>query len=87
MMVEELESVRSHITILDHLLICRLCTHDKFIPYRTVSNVEEPGVGVLSIGYSAVCDRCGCVTEFGDPSHPSEDGMDYIWALKQTIVQ
>ncbi|PIC83433.1 hypothetical protein [Sporosarcina sp. P1] len=85
-MVEELESVRSRITILEHPLICRLCTYDEFIPYRSISNAEDPGIGVLSIGYCAVCIQCGCVTDFGDPSHPSEDGLDYIWAFKQTIV-
>lgn len=85
-MIEELECVKSRITILEHSLICRFCTHDEFIPYRSFSNVEDPGIGVLSIGYSAVCIQCGCVTKFGDPSGPSTDGLDYIWAFKQITL-
>ena len=85
-MVVELESVRSRIIILEHPLICRFCTHDEFIPYCSFSNVEDPGISVLSIGYSAVCVTCGCVTEFSDPSGPSEDGVDYIWAFSQTVL-
>lgn len=85
-MIEELECTKSQVTILGHPLICRFCTHDEFIPYHTFSNVEDPGIGVFHVGYSAVCVHCGIVTEFGDPSGPSKDGMDYVWAFEQTIV-
>ncbi len=85
-MVEDLSCKKSKITILGRPLICKFCMHNVFIPYSTYVNVEDPGIKVYYLNYSAVCMQCGCVTQFGDPSGPSIDGTDYIWALEQAVL-
>lgn len=85
-MVDYLISKESRITIFMRPLICHFCEHDVLIPYSTYSNVEDPGILVFYQGYTATCMLCGCVTEFGDPSRPTKDGSDYLWALDQFLI-
>ncbi|WP_153730770.1 hypothetical protein [Sporosarcina obsidiansis] len=85
-MVEDLSCEESRIWILGKPVICNFCEHDVFTPFETYKNVEEPGIEVYFVNYTAVCMRCGCATQFNDPSHPSADGTDYIWAFDQTLL-
>ncbi|EGQ21753.1 hypothetical protein [Sporosarcina newyorkensis] len=83
-MAEELSCDESQIWILGQPLICRFCGHDVFMPYQTYRNVEEPGIDVYFMNYTAVCMECGYGTQFSDPSHFNPDGV-YIWAFEQAL--
>lgn len=85
-MVEDLYRGESRIAIFKRPLLCRFCKHDVFIPYTTYSNVENPGIQVYYVKYTAVCMHCGCVTQFSDPSRPDPETNNYIWALDQTLL-
>ncbi|MEK4025269.1 hypothetical protein [Sporosarcina sp. FSL W7-1283] len=85
-MVDELICDESRVWILGQPLICRFCANDVFLPYHTYKNVEKPGIDVFFVDYTAICLKCGCATQFGDPSGPSPDGTDYIWALEQVLL-
>jgi hypothetical protein len=84
-MVEDLRCEESQITILNLPLNCRFCEHDVFIPYTTYRNVENPGIDVFHVNYTAVCTHCGGVTQFVDPSYVNREGV-YVWAFEQTLL-
>lgn len=84
--VEDLRPQKSRITIFDEPVICRFCSHDVFIPYEVFVNVEQPGVGVRHVRYIAICQHCGQVKHFGDPSHYDAEKNNYIWALNQYLI-
>ena len=84
-MVEDLRCEESQITILNRSLICHFCEQDVFIPYTTYRSVENPGIDVLHVNYTAICTHCGGVTQFGDPSYVNQEGV-YVWAFDQTLL-
>lgn len=49
-------------------------------------NVEQPGIGVRHVRYTAICQNCGLAKQFGDPSHYDNEKGDYIWALNQYLI-
>ncbi|MEK4285198.1 hypothetical protein [Ureibacillus sp. FSL K6-0165] len=83
---ESLRPLKSRITIFDEPIICSFCTYDVFIPYEVYVNVEEPGIGVYHVRYSAICQHCGQAKIFSDPSHFDEKTKNYIWALNQYLL-
>lgn len=85
-MDETLRPQKSRITIYDEPVICSFCSHDVYIPYEVIVNVEQPGVGVRHVSYTAICQYCGLAKHFGDPSHYDTEKEDYIWALNQYLI-
>ena len=83
---ESLRPQKSRITIFDEPVICSFCSHDVFIPYEVIVNVEQPGIGVRHVRYIAICQHCGQAKHFGDPSHYDAEKDDYIWALNQYLI-
>lgn len=47
--------------------------------------MENPGIDVFHVNYTAVCTHCGGVTQFGDPSYFNREGV-YVWAFDQTLL-
>ncbi|SES45498.1 hypothetical protein [Psychrobacillus sp. OK032] len=85
-MDESLRPQKSRITIYDEPVICSFCSHDVYIPHEVIVNVEQPGVGVRHVRYTAICQYCGQAKHFGDPSHYDTEKEDYIWALNQYLI-
>ncbi|WP_431029845.1 hypothetical protein [Lysinibacillus sp. LZ02] len=85
-MDESLLPQKSRITIFNKLVICRFCSNDVFIPYEVIVNVEQPGIGVHHVRYAAICQYCGEVKHFGDPSYYDAEKGNYIWALNQFLL-
>lgn len=86
MSVEYLSQEKSRITIFNKPVICRFCSHDVFIPYEVFANVEQPGIGVFYVQHLAICQHCGEVKQFVDPSYYDAKKEDYIWALNQYLL-
>ena len=76
----------SRITIFDKPVICRFCSHDVFIPHEVFVNVEQPGIGVFHVRRLAICQHCGEVKQFGNPSYYDNEKEDYIWAFNQFLL-
>ena len=85
-MVNDFVAEASRLFIFDKPIHCHMCSNDIFIPYETYHNVEKPGIKVIFVHYSAICQQCGFVIEFSDPSGPDEVTGDYRWALDQKFV-
>jgi hypothetical protein len=85
MSVDYLLPEKSRITIFNVLVTCRFCSHDVFIPYEVFVNVEQPGIGVFHVRRLAICQHCGEVKQFGDPSYYDAEKEDFIWAFNQYL--
>lgn len=85
-MDESLRPLKSRLTIFNEPVICQFCANDVFIPHEVIVNVEQPGIGVLHMCYAAVCQHCGEVKFFTDPSHYDAEKETYIWALNQYLL-
>ena len=85
-MDESLRPQKSRITIYNEPVICSFCSHDVYIPHEVIVNVEQPGIGVRHVRYTAICQYCGQAKHFGDPSHYDTEKEDYIWALNQDLI-
>ena len=80
---ETLRCVESRIAIFEQPVMCTFCDHDVWIPYSAYRNVEQPGIGVRHSIYVGICQRCGQVKLFGDPSYYDAERDNFIWALSQ----
>ena len=47
---------------------------------------EKPGIKVIFIHNTALCQRCGFVIEFSDPSYYDGETDTYRWAFDQTLL-
>ncbi|MGE7673187.1 hypothetical protein ACQKMV_06315 [Lysinibacillus sp. NPDC094403] len=86
MSISNLKQKKSRITIFNEPVICRFCSHDVFIPYEVNVNVEQPGIGVRHARDIAICQHCGEVKLFGDPSYYDAEKDNFIWALNQHLL-
>ena len=85
-MVDYFVAEESRLFIFNEQIRCHICWHDIFIPYEIYSNVEKPGIQVVFTHYAAICQQCGFVIEFSDPSCPDEETGIFRWALNQQFV-
>ncbi|MCM3711466.1 hypothetical protein [Sporosarcina luteola] len=86
MSISYLRPIKCRITIFDKPMICRFCSNDVFIPYEMYINVEQPGIGCLYAHDLAICQHCGEVNHFSDPSDFDNEKGIFVWALKQYAV-
>lgn len=85
-MVDSLFSEESRLYIFKKPILCHICSHDIFIPYETFTDVEKPGIQVMFVHNTAICQQCGFVIHFGDPSYYDEENDMYRWALGQQPI-
>ena len=85
-MVDCFLSEESRLYIFQKPILCHICSYDIFIPYETFKDVEKPGIKVAFVHYSAICQQCGFVMQFGDPSYYDAEHDMYRWAFDQLPV-
>lgn len=86
-MVDYLSAEKSRIYIFKKPICCHICTHDIFIPYETYTDVEKPGIQVTFVHNTAICQQCGFVMQFGDPSYYNGEKDMYRWAFDQELIE
>lgn len=86
-MVDYLSAEKSRIYIFKKPICCHICAHDIFIPYETYTDVEKPGIQVTYVHNTAICQQCGFVMQFGDPSYYDGEKDVYRWAFDQEIIE
>ena len=86
-MVDYFVAEESNLFIFNQPICCHICAHNIFIPYDIYSNVEKPGIQVIYTHYAAICQQCGFVMEFSDPSTFNDETGEYMWALNQQLIQ
>lgn len=82
-MVDCFLSMESRLYIFKKPIHCHICSYDIFIPYETFIDVEKPGIQVSFVHYTAICQQCGFVMQFGDPSYYDAENDMYRWAFDQ----
>ena len=87
MSISNLSQRKSRITIFNEPVICRFCLHDVFIPYEVYVNVEQPGINTFYGQDVAICQHCGEVKHFVDPSDYDSEKQTFIWALNQYLIE
>ena len=85
-MVDHLVSEESRLYIFKKPILCHICSHDIFIPIETFTDVEKPGIQVTFVHNTAICQQCGFVIQFGDPSYYDNENDIYRWALDQQFI-
>lgn len=86
-MVDYLTAEKSRIYIFKKPICCHICARDIFIPHETYTDVEKPGIKVLFVHNTAICQQCGFVIEFSDPSYYDEENDTYRWAFDQELIE
>ncbi|WP_339212745.1 hypothetical protein [Solibacillus sp. FSL W8-0372] len=85
-MVDSLVSEESRLYIFKKPILCHICSHDIFLPIETFTDVEKPGIQVTFVHNTAICQQCGFVIQFGDPSYYDNENDIYRWALDQQFI-
>lgn len=92
MNISNLQIEKSRITIFDKPIICRFCSRDVFIPREVYVNtrkaelVEQPS-NVFFVTDVVICQHCGEVRHYTDPSDFDVESNTFIWAMKQYLCE
>ena len=86
-MVDYLIAEKSRIYIFKKPICCHICAHDIFTPLETYTDVEKPGIKVVFVHNTAICQQCGFVMQFGDPSYYDGEKDMYRWAFDQELIE
>ena len=91
MNISNLHLGKSRITVFDKPFICRFCSRDVFIPYEVYLNLRKfenvvPEGNVYG-GDVAICQHCGEIKHFNDPSDFDVESNTFIWAMKQYLCE
>ena len=86
-MVDHLLAEKSRLYIFKKPIHCHICTHDIFIPYESYRDVEKPGIKVIFEHNTAICQQCGFVIQFSDPSYYDGENDMCRWAFDQELIE